>query len=359
MKLRTFVAKDMSEALASVRAEMGTDAVIVSSQRAKGGGVMVRAAVETLPADAQLETAMAALAEAAESEAARGNDFAHHYHRVLIRRLREPGPEAPAAPARNFNRAELLTILRRHRAPDRLAHALAEAAEKSDLSDMTLALASALDSRMKTQPVELSRSTALLLAGPHGAGKTVVAAKLAAGARQTGREVILIAGDAKGAGAVTRLKTFADHLEAPFAVADGAEELAKLVRKSAKDKRLAIIDSAGFDPLSGKARSAFAALAKIEGVEAIGVVSATIDAEDMTDIAAALTALGAGRLIVTGLDVARRLGALTAAATAARGLAHIARSPFVGGGLETLTPLSLARALIDAGASHSGQGTKP
>lgn len=359
MQLRTFTASNMHEALAKVRTEMGVDAVIVSSQRAKGGGVMVRAAVEAVPVDVELEAAMAVLAEAAETEAAHGDDFAHYYHQVLIRRLRAPAPEAPTIPARNFNRAELLGLLRGHRAPDRLSHALAEAAEKSDMTDMTLALASALDGRMKTAPIEPSRSTALLLAGPHGSGKTVVAAKLAAQARQVGREVSLIAADAKGAGAVARLKTFAEHLQTHFAVADSAEDLAKCVSECIKTKRLAIIDSAGFDPLSGKARSAFAALAKIDGVEAIGVVSANRDAEDMTETVAALTALGAGRLIVTGLDLARRLGALAAAATSARGLAHIARSPFVGSGLETLTPLSLARSLIETGTGHSGQGTEP
>ena len=46
MQLRTFLAKDMKAALASVRAEMGPEAVIVGSERAKGGGVMVRAALE-------------------------------------------------------------------------------------------------------------------------------------------------------------------------------------------------------------------------------------------------------------------------------------------------------------------------
>ena len=46
MQLRTFLAKDMRAALADVRSAMGPEAVIVASQSAKGGGVMVRAALE-------------------------------------------------------------------------------------------------------------------------------------------------------------------------------------------------------------------------------------------------------------------------------------------------------------------------
>ena len=359
MLLRTFIADDMREAMANIRAEMGVEAVIVSSQRAKGGGVMVRAAIEESAAEAELAESVAAHAEDAEAQAlALSQNFAQNYRDGLIRRLRTGPAKAEAtAPARNFNRAELLTILRGHRATDALAHELAESAEKTGLSDMTLALASALDKRMKTAPIELARTAALLLTGPHGAGKTAVAAKLAAHACLAGRSVKLIAGDTKGAGAVERLKTFAEHLAVPFAVAESAEEIAALTAQCAKENMLAIIDTAGFDPRNGKARSAFAALAKIGGVEAIGVVSASGDAEEMSEIAGALTSLGARRLIVTGLDTARRLGTLAAAITTAQALAHVTRSPFVAGTLETLTPLSLARALIEASANNADKGS--
>lgn len=353
MRLMTFIAKDMREALVKVRAELGVEAVIISSQRAREGGVMVRAAVDELPEEAQHEAAVAAFAEATQADApAAPQDYEQQYHRGLIRRLRSAGPRAgTTAPARGFNRAELLQILRRHRTTDALAHALAEAAEKSDLSDMMLALASALDKRMVAAPIELTTSRALLLTGPHGAGKTALAAKLASHALLTGRAVTLVAGDAQGAGAVERLKTFAEHLHVPFVIAESAEALTACVRECAKDNILAIIDTAGFDPRNAKARTAFAALAGIDGLEAIGVISAAGDAEETNDIAAALTSLGAKRLIVTGLDLVRRLGALATAATATPGLAHVTRTPFVASALETLTPLSLARALIETGAT--------
>src|ERR1700678_2572871 len=166
MQLRTFIAKDMREAMGQIRHEMGPDAVIVASQRAKGGGVMVRAAFDAPPADVP-EEAELVTPEAAPVEAVA--DFAQSYHDGLIRRLR--GEPASQIPAKTFNRAELLTLLRGHRAPEALAHQLAEAAEKSALSDMTLALASALDRRMQTAPLVPRISQALLLVGPSGVGK--------------------------------------------------------------------------------------------------------------------------------------------------------------------------------------------
>jgi len=358
MKLRTFTAKTMREALACVRAEMGAEAVIISSRRAKDGGVMVRAAIDEAATDAELESALAAFAEESGAELpAAAPDFAQQFHRGLIRRLRAPEPRPDAQPARSFNRAELLTILRGHRAADALAHALAEGAEKTNLSDMTLALASALDKRMTTAPIALMKTAALLLTGPHGAGKTAVAAKLAGHARLAGRAVKLIAADSKGAGAVERLQTFAAHLDTAFAVAETAEALNTISADCARDGQLAIVDTAGFDPRHAKSRNAFAALARIDTVEALGVVSAVGDAEETDEIVCALTSLGAKKLIVTGLDLARRLGALTAAAAAAPELAHVTRSPFVAGALETLTPLSLARALIERGTNNADIGS--
>lgn len=362
MQLRTFIAKDMREALVQVRNEMGPDAVIVASQRAKGGGVMVRVAFDAPVANAN--DAIEIVADGAESGSeAEGEaieflgSFEQIFHDGLIRRLRaEPKSPKPAA-APSFNRAELLALLRGHRAPEQLAHQLAEAAEKSGLSDMTFALASALDRRMRAAPVSPIDVKALLLVGPSGVGKTAIAAKIAAHARLVGRTVKLVAADTAGAGAVARLETFAQHLGADAVSADSAENVATVVAHSVAEGALAVVDTAGFDPRNGKARTAFAALARLPELEALGVVSATGDAEEISEIAAALVTLGAKRLIVTGLDVTRRFGALLGAVTQGAGLAHVTRSPFVSGGLETLTPLSLARMLIEAKTGNADRGS--
>jgi len=352
MQLRTFIADDMRAALAKMRDEMGPDAIIVSSQRAKEGGVLVRAALDE--ADTDLEAAANAAAPEAQDEAAVA-DFETGYRDNLIRRLRATGA-SPKQSGRSFNRAELIALLRGHRAPEALSHALAETAEKTALSDMTLALASALDKKMRIEPLEFAG--ALLLIGPHGAGKTATAAKIAAHARMAGRDVKLIAADAAGAGAVARLEAFANHLGARFLIADGAETVANAVLECGLEKSFAIVDTAGFDPRNAKSRTAFSALAQIPDLEAVSVVSACGDSEETAEIASALSLLGTRRLIVTGLDLAHRLGALLAASTQGLNLAHVTRSPYVAGGLETLTPLSLARALIESAGDADRGGAQ-
>lgn len=337
MQLRTFLAKDMKAALASVRADMGPNAVIIASEKAKSGGIMVRAALDDEP-DAPAPVIPPA-------EPAPVSDFESHYRDGLRRRLR--GGPSGQSNRLLFDRTALLSALHRHRTPDALAHALAEAAAKSQLTDMTLALAAALDQRMKLKPIDTAIAGALLLVGPNGAGKTTIAAKLAAHARLNNRRVTLIAADSAGAGAVARLETFAQHLDAAMAIAETAPLLSKLVNDCVAKKTFAIIDTAGFDPRDAKARNAFSALGQIAHVETVGVVSALCDGEELSEICAALDVLGATRLIVSGLDLAHRAGALLAAATGSVALAHVTRSPFVASGLDTATSLSLARLLLD------------
>src|SRR5690242_4555117 len=126
MKLRTFLAKDMRDALGQVRSEMGDDAVIVASEKAKGGGIMVRAALDEpeaveralTPDEPVTEIEKAIEAPASLEESFRGD---------LLKRLRG-APQAARLPHAPFSRAELLTILRGHRLPDSLAHDFAKTA---------------------------------------------------------------------------------------------------------------------------------------------------------------------------------------------------------------------------------------
>src|ERR1700690_1756065 len=121
MQLRTFLAKNMKDALTRVRADMGPNAVIIASQKAKTGGVMVRAALDEVDVKPFVE-------ETKPAETASVSDFESHYREGLLRRLRSGPVASPNRPV--FDRTELLAALHRHRTPDALAHALAEDADK-------------------------------------------------------------------------------------------------------------------------------------------------------------------------------------------------------------------------------------
>ena len=238
-----------------------------------------------------------------------------------------------------LDRPALFAALSQHRLPDALAHSLADDAAKSGFTDAARALAHALERRMSAIPINYVHATAILLKGAPGAGKTTVAAKIAAQAQLTGRDAKIFAWDT----IAKPIRALTDRLDVKVAPATNAQSAAKAAADAFHRKALAVIDTQGFNPRKAKARAAFAALGQIAHVQTIGVVSALSDAVETSEL---IAALDADRLIVTGLDLARRWGAVAVAATSGVPLAHVARSPFAGDGLEPLTPVFLAQILL-------------
>jgi flagellar biosynthesis protein FlhF len=349
MQLRTFLAKDMKEALTAMRSQMGEDAIIVASETLKDGTVLLRAGSEQGPdSSPKADRNPASPSPETSGAVARFGSFEARYRETLIARLRGEGvPETGRATA--FDAAHLSEILLSHRTPPALVTMLVERARESGLSDMTLALATALDTSMRTEPFGSGRG-AMLLMGPPGAGKTSAAARLAAQHYAAGIPVALAATDLETAGQVARLETFAECLNVPMLRIAAPAMLADAIGQARDSQGLLIADSGGCDPRE-VLPSELVGLLAAGHIDLVGVLSAACDAEDAAEIAASLVKLGATRLIVTGLDLARRKGALVAIALSGAAIAHVTSSPYLADGLGTLTPMTLARMLTARAAA--------
>ena len=343
MQIRTFLARDMKEALTAMRAEMGEDAIIVASETLKDGTVLLRAGIEearalaraaeeALKRDSTLETSGVISRFAA---------FEARYRENLLSRLRGAQPSS-ATRATAFDRQMLTEILVTHRTPERIVRTLVADADQSGLGDMTLSLASALDKSMRIDPFDVGKRGALLLIGPPGSGKTAVAAKLAAQNSLAGCPVVLAQTDVDTAGHWARLESFAGVIKARVVRAAAPNVLADAIQQAAASNGLLVADTAGWDPREPLPREVLPFLS-MGTMEPVGVISAATDAEEAAEIAGALVKLGASRLIVTGLDLARRRGSLLAIALAGATIAQVTGSPYLADGLETLTPMALAR----------------
>src|SRR6266513_5479606 len=219
MQLRTFLAKDMKQALSAMRAELGEEAIIVASETMKDGSMLLRAGLErTQGAPTPLEGAIQRPSFDPAPAVGALASFDARYREALVLRLRGPRTDGPSR-ARPFDREQLLGVLRAHRTPDGLCQALADEAEASGIPDSTLALASALDRFMRSGSGAVSDRRGIILVGPPGAGKTIVAAKLAAQHRLAGASVVLAATDTQTAGQTARLEGFAACLDVPLVIA--------------------------------------------------------------------------------------------------------------------------------------------
>jgi len=316
MRLRTFSAASMSEAMALVRAQLGGDAIIVSTEDGDDGLMRVTAAVEPaeLPAAGNEPDVIDALSEA----------------------LAEHG----VAPA--------------------LVEKILGAALPFETEDPLLALSGAFTSVFRFAPLD-AKERPLLMVGPPGAGKTVSIAKLAARAVMAGKPVRLVTADIVRAGGIEQLEAFARVLRLPLQRAESAARLAPLARQSAPQELL-LIDTPGINPYSAGDHRELTLLIEASGGEPVLVLPAGGDSFDSIEMARIFRDLGASRMIVTRLDMVRRLGSVIAAADALNlAFAEAGISADIASGLAPIDPVVLARFLLPRPApalrqAHSKRG---
>lgn len=326
MRLKTFDAPTISEAMRMVRTELGEDAIIVSTESERGRRpARVIAAIEDDP----------------------------------------PPPPAPTAATNTDELPADETIERAlafHGLPPPLVGHMLDAAREFFAEGALLALSASIDTVVGFQPLcERSQSRPILLFGPPGAGKTLSAAKLLLRARQSGRPAAAVSTDIARAGGIEQLEAFTRILDLSLETAASPRDLAATVGDASE--RLIVIDTAGANLFDEAELDALAQLTIAAGAEPVAVFAAGGDVAETMELAAQAASIGCRRMLVSRIDLARRLGALIAAAEASGlALADVGVSPQVADGLTPLNPVSLARLLMpeaDKAAPSSAGRRKP
>ncbi|MGK0266193.1 MAG: flagellar biosynthesis protein FlhF [Maricaulis sp.] len=320
MRLKTFAAQTLTQAMADVRREMGAEAVIIATSDGPNGGVQVRAASEMAYRPDPVEPVRERTQRLAEeAEIARGDREDEHLDQVI-------------------------RALGFHRSPGIAAQALIKASQDYSEGHAVGRLAHAIEARYAFQPLPAIPEHAVLFAGTPGVGKTSALAKTAARAISAGVVPTLISCDGERAGADARLHALAQKMGATFISVDDPRELADAMREFDGP---ALIDSPAVNPFELDDLDMTLAFADSSDAEIVYVFDAGLAPEDAEDAASLFASIGASRCIPVKLDCARRLGALLGVGETGLAFAQISATPFIGGGLAPATPLRLARALIE------------
>lgn len=312
MRLKTFTAKTMQEAMAEVRATLGHDAIIVSSHAGgKGGLVRVVAAIDREPPA-----------------------------------VRQASAPAASAIGDKIDAYAIEEALSHHRVPAMLRDALIRLAKSVEAESPALQLAAAFDARLRFAPLAETNGRPLVVVGPPGGGKTVTAARLAAEAMLNDETVALITTDVVRAGGAEQLRHYGKLAGLEVTVAQSADHLRQDAQAAlARGCRRVLVDTAGVNPYDAAEMEALKALLVMLDAEAVLVLPAGMDGEEAHDLAILFADAGCRRLIATRLDVSLRFGGIIAAAAAGPlAIAGAAASPFIGERLEPVNPVSLARA---------------
>lgn len=328
MRLKSFYAKTVTEAMQMIRDTLGEDAIIVATREENGGkAVRVTAAVE-------------------QDRAETYDDFDREDYYTPNDASGWGMEDDPADDDGGV--AEALTeIMLKHSVPEEITDQVVSCATVAGLEQPHIALVAALEHLFVFRPLSQKSGTkATMLVGPPGSGKTLAAAKLAARAVMNGQSASVITTDTLRAGGVEQLAAFTKILNVPLQKANNARELRGALDLS-RDSGLTIIDSGGFNPFRSDEMRDLARLMAAGEIDPVLVMPAGADADECGEIARIYAALGVRELLATRLDIGRRLGGLMAAAHYG-GLifAEASDTSQVAEGLLALSPDHLANLLM-------------
>jgi flagellar biosynthesis protein FlhF len=297
----------MVEAMKLVREELGEDAIIVSTSESGRDGVRITAAVETPEPDLDFRVT--------------GTDGA------LIERITD--------------------ALDNHRVPRPLADKIVGIASELGTTDLLQTLAGALDLVFEFSPLaHAAARQPVLVYGPPGAGKTSAMAKLAARAVVEHARVTMISTDAVRAGALQQLEIYGKRLNVAVKMAQEPDDLARLVADLTG--QFVLIDTTSVNPYMPPEMARLRRFVDAVPTEGLLVMSAGREPLEARDMAAEFRKLSPVRLLVTGLDMSRRLGGILSALEASgAAFAEVSAMPDIVDGLRPVNPVMLARLLLE------------
>lgn len=307
MKIKTFRAKTMSDALAQVRAEFGSGAAVLHTREVNSGPI---ARLFRGPA---VEVAATPDHSPLAERAAATGAVASRQPLVPSRK-----PSLPASQAGDPAVGAYGRLVEADFDPD-LARDLVRSAKQAvsdhgpvDPVQLESAVRWELQRRVAVNgrlPAQRGGRHVSALVGPTGVGKTTTLAKLAANYRlHEGVRVGLITVDTYRVAAVEQLRTYAEIIDLPMEVVATPDEMRAACEKFA-DLDLVLIDTAGRSPRDAAALEELAEVVAVAEPDQVHlVVSLTANARGIADAIERFSVVRPTTLALTKLDETPSLG---------------------------------------------------
>lgn len=337
MEVKTFRAATMQQALAQVRQELGSEAIILQTREIHGSrllrwipglrqievtaSVEVRAPSRLVTRGSRELTSASAIAAAPARQAEHDRLTAQldQLHSIVEGLAQQSRPDGRAELPEQF--FQLYTELLETEIGEELARDLVErvrsqatSAEVNDAAALKTRLLRTIEGEFRhTGPIQVTpgKRRVCALVGPTGVGKTTTIAKLAANFRlRERRRVGLITVDTYRIAAVEQLRTYADIIELPMKVVATPREMRDALADFA-DLDLVLIDTAGRSPRDEvRIQELQTFLNEAQADEVHLVLSAVSSAATLVRTAERFAKVGCTALVVTKLDEAMSLGNL-------------------------------------------------
>ncbi len=373
---RTYRAGTLKEALAQVRRDLGSRALILETREVRrrrmfglGSRELIEVTASSEPAEARGAgpgSPVAPVAIPSASSEALHSRFGEQLSRLhaMVEDLSRHGrldhllPDLPGELVPTY--AELLEADVPEALARRLVRYVAERIEPGDVGRPEVVrdvLREAVESCVPVAPpiaAVAGTRRVVALVGPTGVGKTTTVAKLAANFKLAhGLRPGLVTVDTYRIAAVEQLRTYAEIIDLPLAVANAPGEMARAIDELG-DVDLVLIDTAGRSPRDEvKIRELAAFLAAARPDEVHLVLSAVAGERSLRAAVERFAVVRADRLILTKLDEADGLGGVLAVlGQADRPVSYLTTGQAVPDDIEPADRARLARLILGMDLVH-------
>lgn len=369
MKLRRFVAPDMRQAIRLVRETLGSEAVILSNRRVKGGIEIVAATnyeMDLITDSTSITPPLSIDGQKSEkppleiTEKSKNTQELHHMQEEM-RSLRAMLQDQLAGLAwrEKERRTPFQTVLLRRLyaigiEPELCRDLVKAVSDEGNIEQEWQKILAALADKISTTNDDiLTDGEIVALVGTTGVGKTTTIAKLAAryALRHGVQSVALITMDSYRIGAHEQLKTYAKILGSPIRVVDSQEELSRAFDHF-HDKKLILIDTAGMSPNDLRLKEQLQLIQSSKKIKIYLVLAAVCQSKALDESIKAFYAEQLQGSIITKLDEAVSLGPILSAL-----VKHKLRVSYITHGQRVPEDLRVARAynLVNRAVTMSQQ----
>ena len=269
MKVKSYIAADVHEALLQVKEEIGDGAVILSQQETPKGLLL------TVGWDDEVKAANNNTIIPNTNDLKKTLD----YHGIIYSLKQQIYVQA------------------------------SQEIEKSYLSE-TDALTKVFEKTLKFTPLLESKSNIQMFMGTPGSGKSTAIAKVATLAKMKGQNIAIVSTDNLRAGANLQLKSFAEILDVDFYSYKDPQQLFSFINDAASKYQRVLVDTSGINPFMTSEIEKVASFADIFKGDKILITDAGRNVDEAVEVAEIFKGLGAQMLLPTRLDLTRRLGAI-------------------------------------------------
>lgn len=340
MQIKVFSAPRLHEALALVREGLGPDAVILDRVQASNElgekEWRVHAALDSeisLPQEKKIVPP--------------ASDIVSSSLEASMQRL-----EKIAASLGNRDTEQYRQTLAKSNVQDAFDHLLEMGVSPTNAFEMAEDYAKQKPVTMKTlqweQPISpQANQTAILLSGPSGAGKTLLAAKLATHYSLKGVSVALMTTDANRMGGSEVLRSYAEILGSPFSVIRNQKDVEEAKQRS-KSAQLVLIDTEGWNNRHASGlRAQMKLWENLACTHRILVLPASMDESDGLTMLKRAQGMAMTQIAFTKLDETLRPGKIVNWAEASRmPMSYCSFGPEVPAQMGWLSPKALTAILV-------------